>query len=724
MLSMSKHSFKIKQPCQDPGQQSPKSSNMSGKKNRNEYALQCIPGEYIQEEAAHVRKSVASGDGYIPGTLYCTNFRVAFLPDVVSDSEDCSSPYFMHSDFDVALSCIGRLVAVNSFTKAKVLTGTSTLKFIPEELVIYCRDFRVLHFHFHESGLEPQAFRVTMAIAQAQECGHRDGSACENVALKNLENSRLRREEEEEEEEGEEGSGTLLFEALSDWEKELERMGATGWRVSPANERFDMSTSLPKYLWVPGRFLDNELKRTFVHFNERRIPRLCWCHPSGSSLLRSASFHPDSDPEKEDMRSVEKLMLAGHSQCVVVDVASDLPNLPEIQQSYARLWTLCLCLADSSVAPSDEKWLSSLEGTRWLDHVRACLKKAGEVSVLLAERSRSVVLQESGDRDLNCLLASLVQVLSDAYSRTISGFQSLIQKEWVAAGHPFLHRLNLFQKNDRDESPVFLLFLDCIWQLLHQFPRSFEFTDTYLVALHDSSYLPFSSTFLFNCQWERGRRNQNGFRNQLYTPINGWRETVCLEILRDGGCPVKEADPTACLPTTWDWGLRFSQRQRSQFRSPWFRKRGPGTGVALNGNFLPPNASKTESAPPGKGSSSLYLFSKGSLTLQPQLFPWKNGSLAKRGSRRNLIPEGSGEAEKVTRGSKLFHGRLPDPEDGLLLFPSFSGPSVRFWKRCYLRGNPDVPVGLFASSVAELMEELNLLEEQLLAGKKGLLHSP
>uniref|UniRef100_H9GFZ0 Myotubularin phosphatase domain-containing protein n=1 Tax=Anolis carolinensis TaxID=28377 RepID=H9GFZ0_ANOCA len=180
-----------------------------------------------------------------------------------------------------------------------------------------------------------------MAIAQAQECGHRDSSGCENVALKNLENSRQRREEEE----AEEGSGTLLFETLSDWEKELQRMGADGWRVSPANERFDMSTSLPKYLWVPGRFLDNELKRTFVHFNERRIPRLCWRHPSGSSLLRSASFHPDSDPEKEDMRSVERLMLAGHSQCIVVDVASDLPNLPEIQQSYARLWTLCLGLA-------------------------------------------------------------------------------------------------------------------------------------------------------------------------------------------------------------------------------------------------------------------------------------------------------------------------------------------------------------------------------------------
>ncbi|XP_042296751.1 myotubularin-related protein 11 [Sceloporus undulatus] len=721
MLSMSKNSFKIKQPSQDPGPQSPKSSNMTSKRNQNDYALQCIPGEYIQEEAARVRKSLSSrdGDGYIPGTLYCTNLRVAFLPDLSPDSEDYSCHSFMHSDYDVALSCIGRLVAVNSFTKAKVLTSTSTLKFIPEELVVYCRDFRVLHFHFHESGLEPQAFRVTMAIAQAQESSSRDAGAsgCENVALKNLENSRLRREEEEE---AEEESPTLLFETLSDWEKELKRLGVAGWRVSPVNERFDMSTSLPKYLWVPSQFLDNELKRTFVHFNERRIPRLCWHHPAGSSLLRSASFHPDSDPEKEDMRSVERLMLAGHSQCVVVDVTSDLPSPPEIQQSYSRLWMLSLCLADSSVAPSDEKWLSSLEGTRWLDHVRACLKKASEVSLLLAERSRSVVLQESDDRDLNCLLASLVQVLSDPHTRTISGFQSLIQKEWVAAGHPFLQRLNLLQRNDRDESPVFLLFLDCIWQLLQQFPKSFEFTDAYLVALHDSSYVPFSSTFLFNCQWERGRKNQNRFRNQLYTPMNGWRETVCMEILQKGGYLVKEAEPTAYLPTIWDWALRYSPRQRAQFRNPWFCNKITSSGEALNGNFLPPNGSKMDNTPSGKWA--LYLFSKGSLTLQSHFFPWKNGSLSKKGSRRTLLPEGPGEQERSLRGNSLSV-RLLGCDDELLLLPSHAGPSVRLWKRCYLRGNPDIQVGLFASTIAGLMEELDLLEEQLLASKKKLQHS-
>uniref|UniRef100_A0A8C3FP48 Myotubularin related protein 11 n=1 Tax=Chrysemys picta bellii TaxID=8478 RepID=A0A8C3FP48_CHRPI len=617
MLSGSKTSFKIQQHPPGPALRGPKSSDMNSKRNRNGQAFPCIPGEHVLEEAARVRKIVRSrdGEGSILGTLYCTNLRVAFVPEPAPGdtvgAPRCST--CLHSEHDVALPCIGRLVAVNSFTKAKVLTANSTLKFIPEELVLYCRDFRVLRFRFRDSGLEPRACQVTLAIVQAQESSNASaGTWYDSGAIRNLENAWLSTEESL-------SPPTLLFERPCDWEKELRRLGAAGWRVSPVNERFDMATSLPKYLWVPSRLLDNELKRAFGHFNARRIPRLCWHHPGGSDLLRAAGFHADSDPEKEDVRSVEALMLAGHAQCVIVETAADLPSPAEIQLSYLKL--RALCLPDSSVA--DEKWLSALEGTRWLEHVRACVRKASEVAALLAERSRSIVLQESDDRDLNCLLASLVQVLSDPHARTQSGFQSLLQKEWVVAGHPFLQRLNLLRDNDREESPVFLLFLDCVWQLLQQFPASFEFTETYLVALHDSSYIPFFSTFLFNCQWERDRRNQ----------LEG----------------------------------------------------------ALSGN------------------RAVYLFAKGALSPQTHLFPWKNGSLSKKGWWRAQSSESLSEQDRSLRSKP---SGCPQQPEGLLL-PASAGPLIRLWRRCYLRGSQEVQRGLFASTLAELAEELDRLRKQL-----------
>ncbi|XP_010722126.1 uncharacterized protein LOC104914393 [Meleagris gallopavo] len=67
---------------------------------------------------------------------------------------------FLQSDYSVALRCIRTLVAASSFTKPTVLTAASTLTFIPEELAVFCRDFRLLRFHFPENGLGLQAFRV------------------------------------------------------------------------------------------------------------------------------------------------------------------------------------------------------------------------------------------------------------------------------------------------------------------------------------------------------------------------------------------------------------------------------------------------------------------------------------------------------------------------------------------------------------------------------------
>lgn len=130
-----------------------------------------------------------------------------------------------------------------------------------------------------------------------------------------------------------------------------------------------------------------------------------------------------------------------------------------------------------------------------------------------------------------------MQLLADPHARTLPGFQSLVQREWVAAGHPFPRRLGLRRDSPREEvgtaprpppvpplpfpgdgdglvsspptlspqAPVFPLFLDCTWQLVRQFPAAFGFTEAYLLALHDSGFLPYCGTFLFSCQRQRGR---------------------------------------------------------------------------------------------------------------------------------------------------------------------------------------------------------------------------
>lgn len=65
-------------------------------------------------------------------------------------------------------------------------------------------------------------------------------------------------------------------------------------------------------------------------------------------------------------------------------------------------------------------------------------------------------------------------------------------------------RLGHVISNDTSEqSPLFLLFLDCTWQLLQQYPEEFEFSETFLTTLWDSAFLPIFDTFLFNSEHDR-----------------------------------------------------------------------------------------------------------------------------------------------------------------------------------------------------------------------------
>lgn len=52
------------------------------------------------------------------------------------------------------------LASVNGLSRVQLLRPGSPLKFIPEEILIHGRDFRLLRVAFEAGGLEPQAFQV------------------------------------------------------------------------------------------------------------------------------------------------------------------------------------------------------------------------------------------------------------------------------------------------------------------------------------------------------------------------------------------------------------------------------------------------------------------------------------------------------------------------------------------------------------------------------------
>lgn len=96
-------------------------------------------------------------------------------------------------------------------------------------------------------------------------------------------------------------------------------------------------------------------------------------------------------------------------------------------------------------------------------------------------------------------------LMLDPYYRTVKGFEVLIEKEWLSFGHKFQQRIGHGDEHhsDADRSPVFLQFIDCVWQITRQFPNAFEFNEHFLITIVDHLYSCRFGTFLFSSERER-----------------------------------------------------------------------------------------------------------------------------------------------------------------------------------------------------------------------------
>ncbi|CAH8620873.1 unnamed protein product [Heterobilharzia americana] len=142
---------------------------------------------------------------------------------------------------------------------------------------------------------------------------------------------------------------------------------------------------------------------------------------------------------------------------------------------------------------------------------------------LLAEKQRkspkSHILKKPNYEDLMYWF----RIILNPEARTIQGFQTLIDHTWLNSGHPFTDRCRnsaFCLKAPGDESPVFILFLDCVWQLLRQYPNAFEFTDELLCVLAKHAYFSEFGTFLGNSSQEREVLNIPSKTISLWSYIN------------------------------------------------------------------------------------------------------------------------------------------------------------------------------------------------------------
>jgi len=151
---------------------------------------------------------------------------------------------------------------------------------------------------------------------------------------------------------------------------------------------------------------------------------------------------------------------------------------------------------------SGHSYWSLVKDSGWLGHVRSVL----HTSVCIVDyvvAGQGVLVHCSDGWDRTAQTCSLAGFMLDPFYRTLRGFATLVEKEWLAFGHKFSQRNGLVKDKAKEVSPIFLQFLEAAWHLSKQFPRAFEFNERLLIALHDCLHSCQFGTFLGNNERER-----------------------------------------------------------------------------------------------------------------------------------------------------------------------------------------------------------------------------
>jgi len=242
----------------------------------------------------------------------------------------------------------------------------------------------------------------------------------------------------------------------------------------------------------------------------------------------------------------------------------NIANIHAVRDSYQKLTALCLsggssatstltAASSSSTAsnasPQDLQWNALVEDTKWLSHIRLILAAAWETAFWIQVHRLPVLLHCSHGWDRTSQVAVLAQLMLDPYYRTRQGFATLVEKDFMSFGHPFHTRcahgegrggpasgiggneavnamtvmgnavgVGSANGNGMDEgqiSPIFLQFIDCVYQIVDQYPECFEFTTQYLLELSDHIYSCRFGNFL--CDTERERELVAGIRQRTHS---------------------------------------------------------------------------------------------------------------------------------------------------------------------------------------------------------------
>lgn len=463
----------------------------SSSKELSQNALE-TPFELLNNE-----ELIESGKDLVDGSVYLTNYRIFFLTE--------------QSSFCLFINCPLRLIESVESKENNCL-------------LLNCKDIRSYRLSFLTA--ERSNFWLKKMTEPTNSFNNAEEIFAFQTSTSKLENLVSNVDQD------------LLF-------KDYQRLklDQTPWRITEINRDYKVCPSYPELCCVPENSTDDDILSVARFRFYRRFPSVVWRHENGAVIVRT------SQPEvgwlfwrsKEDEKMIETIINAcstqttGESQpsenqsnrLLIIDARSyaaalanrakgggfeyppyysncdvqfmSLPNIHAVRRSSQMLRS-----AISSPGQS-ETWLSQLEASRWLHNLSALLQTALLVVDQIDKYARPVLIHCSDGWDRTPQIISLAEIMLDPYYRTIDGLKTLIEREWIQHGHKFAdrcgHSIGFNDPNDR--SPIFLQWLDCVYQLYHKDSVAFQFNEMLLLKLAQHTYTCLYGTFLCNNDVER-----------------------------------------------------------------------------------------------------------------------------------------------------------------------------------------------------------------------------
>ncbi|XP_059820627.1 myotubularin-related protein 2 isoform X2 [Hypanus sabinus] len=336
---------------------------------------------------------------------------------------------------------------------------------------------------------------------------------------------------------------------------EYRRMGLPNesWKLSKINENYELCDTYPAVLVVPENVPEDELKRVAAFRSRGRLPVISWIHPESQATITRCSqpLVGMSGKRSKDDEKFLQIIMDSNAQSHKIFIFDARPSVNavankakgggyESEDAYQNAELVFLDIHNIHVMreslrklkeivyPNIEEshWLSNLESTHWLEHIKLILAGALRIADKVESGKTSVVVHCSDGWDRTAQLTSLAMIMLDSYYRSIRGFEVLVEKEWLGFGHRFQLRVGHGDKNhtDADRSPVFLQFIDCVWQMTRQFPTAFEFNEFFLVTILDHLYSCLFGTFLSNSEQQRVKEGLQRSTISLWAYINSQLE--------------------------------------------------------------------------------------------------------------------------------------------------------------------------------------------------------